>query len=112
MEIRKAGLEDLETIMGIYDTARAFMRQQGNPDQWKGGHPSEALIREDIQGQELYLCVEGEEILAVFYFAPGPDPTYLRIDDGKWLNDEPYHVIHRIAVAQQGRGVVRFCFDY
>lgn len=26
-------------------------------------------------------------------FIPGPDPTYARIYDGKWLSDSPYNVI-------------------
>lgn len=56
--------------------------------------------------------MDGEEIAGVFYFAKENDPTYEKIYDGAWLNRNEYAVIHRIAVAKQGRGVSAFCFDY
>lgn len=112
MEIRKTRPEELSRVMAIYASARAFMVATGNPDQWADGYPHEALIRSDIAAGKSYVCVENEEILAVFYYDTGIDPTYVHIENGAWLNDEPYGVIHRIAVAVQGRGVVRFCFDW
>ena len=45
-------------------------------------------------------------------FIPGPDPTYSYIEDGAWLNDNPYHVIHRIAVAKPGKGYARQMLDW
>ena len=112
MEIRKAALADFDTVTQLYADARRFMSAQGNPDQWGDHYPPVELLREDIAKGNLYLCVEGEEILGVFFFAQGEDPTYRVIYDGKWLNDASYGVIHRIAVARQGRGVAAFCFDY
>ena len=112
MEIRNTRPDELSAVMGIYASAREFMAKAGNPDQWGDGYPSEALVRSDIEAGKSFVCVEGEEILAVFYYSEGVDPTYIRIDDGAWLDDDPYGVIHRIAVAAQGRGVVRFCFDW
>ena len=112
MEIRKATLADFETVKRIYADARRFMKEQGNPDQWGDRHPPVELLREDIEVGRLYLCVEGEEILGSFFFQVGDDPTYRVIHNGKWLNDAPYGVIHRIAVAKQGRGVASVCFDF
>ncbi|MBR6709795.1 MAG: GNAT family N-acetyltransferase [Clostridia bacterium] len=114
MKIRPAEPQELAAILEIYASARGYMRQTGNPTQWEGGYPSEALVREDIAAGRCMLCVEGEELLAVFCCMAGPDPTYLRIDDGEWLNDLPYFVIHRIAVGPNAhrRGVASFCFDY
>lgn len=112
MEIVHARTEQLTRILQIYADARAYMKEQGNPTQWENGYPGEALIRADIEAQKLYLCVENDEILGVFFFDMGEDPTYARIDGGAWLNDRPYGVIHRIAVAAHGRGVAGFCFDY
>ena len=70
------------------------------------------MIRGDIEAENLYLCVDGTEILGVFFYAEGADPTYQRIYNGRWLNEESYGVIHRIAVAARQRGVASFCFDY
>ncbi|MBQ9784168.1 MAG: GNAT family N-acetyltransferase [Clostridia bacterium] len=110
MEILHARMEQLPRIMEIYAAARAYMKENGNPTQWGDGYPDEALIRADIEAQKLYTCAENGEILGVFFFDTGEDPTYAHID-GAWLNDRPYAVIHRIAVAVHGRGVAGFCFD-
>jgi len=112
MEIRKANLADLPRMMEIYADARAYMRDHGNATQWAGGYPSEKRIREDIMAGESYVCVEGGEILGVFCFFISKDPTYDVIYEGSWLNDEPYGVIHRIAVAKHRRGVASFCYEF
>ncbi len=111
-QIRKATWDDFSRILQIYAEAREYMRQSGNPNQWWDYHPAESLLREDIQAQKLNVCVEDDEILGVFYYEQGDDPSYRRIDQGKWLNEEPYGVIHRIASAHRGRGVASFCFDW
>lgn len=112
MTIRKAKTSELERILQIYDDARAFMRENGNPDQWGTHHPPREMVCEDVARGDSYVCVEGEEILGVFYYAEGDDPTYGYIEGGAWLNDEPYGVVHRIAVAARGRGVAAACFDH
>lgn len=116
LSVRPATLADLHAVMGIYDGARQYMRTQGNPTQWAGGYPPEALIREDMERGQCYLCTDAGdgEILGVFCFFVGEDPTYRRIEDGAWLNDAPYGVIHRIAVGENAhrRGVASFCFAY
>ncbi|MBQ1261428.1 MAG: GNAT family N-acetyltransferase, partial [Clostridia bacterium] len=96
----------------IYASARAFMREQGNPNQWRTQYPSLELLSADIAEKRLYVCEEEGELLGVFYFALGEDPTYRVIEDGAWLSDKPYGVIHRIAVAARGRGVASFCFSH
>lgn len=112
MTIRQATAAELARILEIYADARAFMREHGNPDQWGEDYPPEDLIREDVATGTSYVCEEGGEILGVFYFSIGDDPTYAYITDGAWKNDAPYGVIHRIAVSAHGRGVAAACFDY
>ena len=111
-QIRHATTEDLPEILQIYAQAREFMRKSGNPHQWAGNHPKEEILRQDIAAQKLHVCVENEQILGVFYYNQGIDPTYLQILCGNWLNDEPYGVIHRIAVGVHGKGVAAFCFQW
>lgn len=112
MEIRKAKLDELDALMAIYDGARAYMRENGNAEQWGNGYPSKELIRTDIETGHCHVCVEDGEILGVFCYFEGEDPTYQTVYDGKWLNDKPYGVIHRIAVAQHRKGVASYCFAY
>lgn len=111
-QIRNATMDDLQEILQIYAQAREFMRQSGNPHQWSGNHPKEEILRQDIAAQKLHVCVENDQILGVFYYTQGIDPTYLQIYNGNWLNDEPYGVIHRIAVGVHGKGVAAFCFQW
>ncbi len=111
MQIRKTTLADFDTVMQIYRTAREFMIASGNSTQWWEGYPPEELIIDDIARGDSFVVVEKEKILAVFLYREGIDPTYINIENGEWLNDEPYGVIHRIAVAEKGRGVASFVFD-
>lgn len=111
-EIKTATIADLPRILEIYAEAREFMRQSGNPNQWWDYHPAENILRQDIAVEKLYLCMENSEIMGVFYYEQGIDPTYVNIEDGSWLNEEPYGVIHRIAAAHRGKGVAGFCFDW
>lgn len=41
-----------------------------------------------------------------------PDPTYARIYDGAWLDDEPYYVLHRIASKAGAHGVMAAVMEY
>ena len=110
---RKAKQIDLDEIMTIYSDAREFMRNSGNKDQWTNGYPSKSLTESSIKAGDLYVCTDGETILCVYFFKISTDPTYLKIYDGNWLNDEPYGVIHRIAVAKSshGKGIAAKVFE-
>ena len=114
MNFRLAKAEDLNEILSIYASARRFMSEAGNPNQWGKVNPPPERTIEDINTQKLYLAFEDTTILAVFYFDTANDPTYAIIYDGEWLNDKPYGVIHRIAVsdAARGKGIAGKCFDY
>ena len=114
MIIRLAELREKDKILSIYDSARVFMRESGNPNQWAGKYPDEDTVLRDIENEKLYVCTENNDILAVFFYTVGIDPTYLKIYDGKWVNDKPYGVIHRIAVSDKarGKGVAKVCFDF
>ena len=49
MQIRASQKEDITAIMRIYEKARAFMDQTGNPTQWGDGYPQQDLNEEDLQ---------------------------------------------------------------
>lgn len=103
MEIRKSTAQDLEQIMALYEQARDFMRQSGNPNQWGNAYPSREMISADIAAGKSYLCLEGGRIAAVFYFAVEEEPTYRVIQQGSWLCPGPYGVVHRTASHPAGR---------
>ncbi len=109
--ITKATLSQLPQILSIYDKAREFMAQNGNPKQWGKAYPPDDRIHQDILDGKCYVNLDGDHIRAVFYFAVEQDPTYGYIE-GAWCNAEPYGVIHRIAVGESGKGVAAECFRY
>jgi hypothetical protein len=115
MYVRKAVADDLPKILEIYTYAREYMAAHGNPNQWGGTNwPPEDLIRDDIKRGKSYVCENDGKVVGVFYFDQGKDiePTYLNIEDGEWMSDEPYGVIHRIASDGTTRGVGAFCFNW
>lgn len=112
MDIRNTTLEDLEGVMEIYDSARLFMRKNGNLNQWVNGYPGIELIKNDILNGNSFVCLEDGRIVGVFTFIQGIDPTYLQIYNGAWLNEEPYGVVHRIASSNYIKGVGAFCLDW
>ncbi len=112
MEIRKAELSDLKEVMEVYDIGRQFMRSTGNQSQWVNGYPSEELIRSDIESGISYVAVENGEIEVVFMLREGEDPTYRVIENGSWLNDEPYAVLHRIAARGKKKGAGSECIQW
>ena len=109
--IEKAQHQDLERILEIYEGARQFMRENGNPNQWKNVHPPKESLIENIEEQKLYVLKVDGIIHGVFFFDKGPDPTYDYIEC-KWLHDKEYCVIHRIASSGKVRGVLKKCFEY
>lgn len=112
MQIEKALLTDIPALEGIYENARNYMRQNGNMHQWTGGYPQREVIENDIKNQNLYKVIDNGEIVAVFCYFEGVDPTYNKIYGGEWLNQNPYGVIHRIAVSSHRKGLASFCFEY
>ena len=110
MKIRRATQADVTAANEIYISARKFMRESGNPDQWADSYPSDKDILSGIEDGTSFVCEDEGEIIATFYFRIGDDPTYGKIYGGKWLSEMPYAVIHRIAVKHHGRGIAGFIY--
>lgn len=112
MLIRKTVEADLIQIEEIYKNAKRFMKESGNPNQWNSDKPNSETAREDMNNGVGYVAEDNGKIVAVFMFSSKEDPTYLKIYQGNWLNNEPYGVIHRIAVLEQGKGIIDFCINH
>ena len=114
MEIRPSRPDDLDDILRVYEAARQTMRETGNPNQWGDSWPPVEVVRDDIPAGRSYVVTDDEgTVHGVFVLIIGEDPTYGYIEDGAWLDDEPYGTIHRIASDGQMRGVfaasIGFC---
>lgn len=115
MRIRHATEKDFQRIMEIYEYARQFMAEHGNPNQWGPTNwPPEALIHADIAARDSYVCICDERVVGTFFFQYGKDiePTYYEIEDGGWLDDSAYGVVHRLAGDGSVKGIGKFCIDW
>ena len=115
MRIRHSNRDDLPRIRAIYQRARTFMAQQGNPGQWGDSWPPENLMESDACGENAdygYVCENDGQVVGVFFYKTGDDPTYAVIHDGAWLDDSPYGVVHRIATDGTVKGVGTFCLNW
>lgn len=110
--IRHAKMADLPMILEIYDYARAFMAENGNPTQWADRYPEESLLRSDIENQNLYVMEEAGHVCGVFAFIPGADETYAVIEQGGWLSDSEYGTIHRVAGDGTVHGLLQKAVSY
>ena len=105
--IRHSKMDDLPTILHLRDQAREIMRSYGNTFQWPDGYPRDDMFRKDIEKGGSYVMADGNgAIVGTFALLPSPEVTYNEIYDGQWLDNQPYHVIHRIASTPDSHGIL------
>ena len=111
--IRNGELGELPIILSVYEEAREFMAQNGNPTQWGiNRYPPEELLRCDIEAGRLFVLQREGGISAVFVLFEGEEPTYRVIEEGEWPNDKPYLTIHRLASRTKEHGCAKAVLDY
>lgn len=99
--------------MQVMAAAKGIMRQSGNMHQWSDGYPSEAVISQDMQLHGAFVVEDEGQVVGYFAFLSSPDPTYLKIYNGAWLDDvQPYHVVHRIASRPEVHGIFASVMDF
>ncbi len=111
MSIRKSNPNDLPRISEILYGCREYMKNNGNPNQWEDMDRVIRKTKEDIALGNSYVYEEDGSIEGVFTLALGIDPTYIYIEDGKWLNDLPYVTIHRIGSSFKCKGILKMAVD-
>jgi RimJ/RimL family protein N-acetyltransferase len=112
VEIRSAEKGDLDAISDIFDAARLFMSESGNPHQWTADYPGRRDAKRDIRRGTQFVCTDEGKVVGCFDFEPGPEPYYRVLEEGQWLNKFDYFVIHRFAVLHSGRGIGRTMLDW
>lgn len=112
LKIRKAHIDDLDQIMSIYHSAQDFMIKSGNPNQWGKTHPTKELITNDIKQEINYVIYDESGIHGIFVLLFTPEPTYTKIYDGAWLNNNEYVTIHRIASDGKVCGIFNSAINY
>ncbi|AYF54609.1 GNAT family N-acetyltransferase [Clostridium botulinum C] len=104
MEFRKAIKTDINNIMKIIKQAQDYFREQGI-DQWQNNYPNVETISNDIDNKESYVLLKNNNIVATAAVSFNKEKTYDCIYDGKWISNNEYAVIHRIAVDNNYKGL-------
>lgn len=105
---RLANKNDLSKIMAIIDDAKKFLKASGST-QWQSGYPDEKVILNDIENNNGYVLMVGNQIAGYAAVIPGIESTYIEID-GSWKNNQDtYATIHRICLSSnfQGEGLAK-----
>lgn len=99
LSLRKATLNDVDRIWEILQKAIEKRKEEGS-EQWQNGYPNIDVVQNDISNGFGYV-IENKENLIVGYVAiiNEVEPAYTAIE-GKWINNDTYLVVHRLAVAQ------------
>lgn len=103
-EFKLARGEDVSGIMAIIQEAQAHLKILGI-DQWQNNYPNAQTINGDIESNNSYILLKDNIIVGTSAVIFGNDPTYNTIYKGKWINDQEYGVVHRIAVSQDYHGL-------
>lgn len=100
--IRAANTVDIQEVLALYKKCTLKMNQSGLFN-WHDSYPDLETISNDIDAGTLYI-LETDQIQGVAALNDDQPPEYRDI---KWeYHDEPYLVVHRLAVSpdQQGKG--------
>ncbi|MDD3171707.1 MAG: GNAT family N-acetyltransferase [Bacilli bacterium] len=112
--VRKGEFKDLLGIMSVIDDAKELFRLNGST-QWQDtdGYPNANTFIKDLEENEVLVCVDDEKIIGVVVVSYKEEECYKTITQGKWLNDNHYAVIHRLAVKKEyyHQGVARLLLD-
>lgn len=100
---RRATLADVPAILSLVRRVVPLMNASGN-FQWSTDYPNEAVFREDIKQNQLWVAELDGAIAGVAALTRDQDEEYAQAD---WDVAEPALVTHRLAVdpAAQGQGV-------
>lgn len=100
--LRKSLPEDIPAIMELIGEAQEYFRNKGI-DQWQNGYPNPESIMNDIALEHSFVLEKDAEVVATAMISFDGELTYDQID-GEWLTDQPYVVVHRVAVKTDLKG--------
>jgi GNAT superfamily N-acetyltransferase len=111
MNLRKAKQGELPLIWEIIQFAIEQRRLDGSK-QWQDGYPNEKTLQDDLDQGNAYVLADGESVLAYAAVIFDKEPAY-EIIEGKWLSNEDYVVVHRVATskAAKGKGLATLLFQ-
>ena len=112
MHIRKTTPSDLDDLVRIYDIARKFMIDNGNPTQWGTDWPNMDKLLEYTKSNGYVVVDVSDKVVASFGLFKNADELSYKTIDGAWLNNSPYGVVHTLASDGSIKGVTKLVLDF
>ncbi|AYO57745.1 GNAT family N-acetyltransferase [Chryseobacterium sp. 6424] len=108
---RKANMADRDQIWEILRQGIERRKKEGSR-QWQDGYPNIDSVTDDINKGFGYVIEVSSRIAVYAAVIHETEPAYENIE-GKWLSDDDYMVVHRVAVADEfaGQGLASLIFD-
>ena len=107
LQFRKATQQEIPQIWEILQKAIQRRKEDGS-NQWQDGYPNPEVIIADIQKEAGFVLTEEENLVGYCAVFINDEPAYATIK-GKWLSNEDFVVVHRIAIAPNylGKGLAK-----
>ncbi|SDJ68583.1 GNAT family N-acetyltransferase [Salimicrobium halophilum] len=103
MIFRKTKKEDIAEIMTIISDAQQKFREN-DIDQWIDGYPDVVTIETDRDRGESYVLADEDTVVGTAAISSLEEKTYRTVHEGEWLSEDPYLVVHRLAVTDERKG--------
>ena len=113
---RRALMTDQSRIWEILQQA-ILRRKEDGSKQWQDGYPNPEVVQKDIAAGIGFVLTAGDTVVGYTAVLINDEPAYAGIE-GKWLTNEDFVVIHRVAISQDhlGKGlsgiILQFVEDY
>ncbi|OAQ41691.1 GCN5 family acetyltransferase [Pedobacter psychrophilus] len=107
VELQKADHSQAVKIWEILQKAIQRRKAEGS-NQWQDGYPNLDIIKTDIEKEQGFVLIDGEDILGYCALILNDEPAYAEIE-GKWLSDDDFVVFHRVAIddGHLGKGLAK-----
>lgn len=104
---RKAALSDITPIWEILQQA-IIRRKEDGSEQWQDGYPNPQVVQNDIEKGQGFVLLEEKTIIGYSAVLINDEPAYAKIE-GKWLTNDDFIVIHRVAISEKylGKGLAK-----
>ena len=120
MQIKKCPVAEAAAVGKFYDETVKFMDEAGlNHPRWLYKiFPSMKYALDAARDENLFVCVDGEKILAAFVLSENPEGDYSKVKWSKNLATGEFLVLHAFAVAPNfwrrglGKKIVDFCVNF
>lgn len=118
MIIKKCDEQYIDKTGIFYEEVVQDLMNNINYPLWNEEYPNKEFVKYKTSINELYICIEDEEVVAAFVLNTDPDGSY---EKGNWKQDlklGEYLIIHTLAIktSMQGKGlgkyIIEWCKEY